>query len=230
MKTIRQFFPVCITSLSIQSCGPDCDADCAEIVEAPTDFLDNWYFPEGSWWVYKLEDSSKIIYDTVYMQRVNRYYETETSECTDLSYAPCISRYRTTVTHSNRDYYHGRPSIDTGWASLGREGFDADYNPSNDRWYFDHSGITISLYSYEVILLYPLNPLDVYSYDAHLCGLNNPFSFQGKDYTSFSVCRPLTPGDALHFEKMTFAQGIGRVFIRYDNGDEWELIDYYINE
>ena len=42
-------------------CNPDCDT----VVDAPKEFLDYWFFNTGSYWVYKLADTSATILDTV---------------------------------------------------------------------------------------------------------------------------------------------------------------------
>jgi hypothetical protein len=46
--------------VSFFSCKKKCDS----IDELPHEFLDYWYFNQGSWWVFQLKDSTNI-YDTV---------------------------------------------------------------------------------------------------------------------------------------------------------------------
>lgn len=230
MKTTFHILILLLIGLTLQNCGNDCDADCTEIKEAPKEFLEYWYFPEGSWWVYQLQDSTKIVFDTIVLRFSDRYFETEKQECTDLSYPPCISRYETLFTHSNLEYYPGKPDETESWFMLGHEDLYCQYNPQNRKWYLLQVAGNRKLHSYETFVLYPYDTLDTYAYGGKLCGLNESYNFQGESFKSFSVCKPIDPvGDRQIYHKMTFALGIGLVTITYDNEETWNLIDYDVN-
>jgi hypothetical protein len=47
--------------------------ECTNIVKAPQPFLDYYYFPNGSYWVYRLESDSAVVY-TVTIETKTPYY------------------------------------------------------------------------------------------------------------------------------------------------------------
>lgn len=86
-------FLIC-TGLLFQNC--DRTPECQKIYEPPQDFLDYWYFPEGSWWIYKLKDTVPAVYDTV---RVTGSEDFKTPSY-DQAHEPCIHYYWTWWEHS----------------------------------------------------------------------------------------------------------------------------------
>lgn len=224
MRTTLNIIIFLFIGLSLQNCGNDCDADCTEIKEAPKEFLDYWYFPKGSWWVYQLQDSTQKVFDTVTLAGMEENYSDVEIGCFDNNYEPCIKRYDAYFEHANKEYYS--PSTE----EFGGELFQCLYNSSNSKWYLLQVAVTRKLHSYETFVLYPFDTLDTYAYGGKICKLNQTFDFQGKEYLSFSVCLQEEPvGEAQMYSKMTFAQGIGLVSITYDNEETWNLIDYNVN-
>ena len=84
--------------VNIFSCKDRNESDC----HAPQEFLDYWFFPEGSWWVYTIND-------TIIDSLTNRNYITTDNEDSD----PCDKHYSSYFTHYTSDslqYYIGEHS------------------------------------------------------------------------------------------------------------------------
>ena len=224
MRTTIYLIILLLTGLSLQNCGNDCDADCTEIKEAPKEFLDYWYFPEGSWWIYQLQDSTKEVFDTIRLAGSAEYYSDVEIGCYDNNYEPCIRRYEAYFEHSSNFY------SDPVSSKLGGELYRCQFNSNNEKWYLAQHASTLKLHSYQTFVLYPFDTLDRYLYGGQICGLNEQFTFKGDTVNSFSICQPIDPvGERQMYHEMTYAQGIGLVSITYDNKETWDLIDYNIN-
>lgn len=121
--------------------------ECPQITRAPQAFLDYWYFPKGSFWVYRLRGSNPVVYDTM---RVTRADESHTTYYSDGDASePCIQNYQAYVTHSNMTYFPG-----TG--KLGAEAFASDPHFHGYDWVLSHFSDVKTLYSPEVGFGYPI--------------------------------------------------------------------------
>ena len=79
--------------------------ECPQITQAPQAFLDYWYFPEGSQWVYRLQGSIPTVYDTVRVAYARESHQTNRSPGDPL--AACVQAYQVSLTHSNHRYFPG---------------------------------------------------------------------------------------------------------------------------
>ncbi len=123
--------------------------ECPQLTRAPQAFLDYWYFPKGSFWVYRLKGASPAVYDTM---RVTQADENHTTYYSDGdAHQPCIQIYQAYVTHSNRAYFPGIP----GTGQLGAEIFASDPYFQGEHLVMHHTSIGL-YYSPEVGFGYPI--------------------------------------------------------------------------
>ena len=224
LQTLLLSLTLITAALHFQSCGPDCDAECPEIKAAPQEFLDYWFFPEGSWWVYQLVDEDTAIFDTIYTEGGDQWAHEETPECNG-GFAPCRTNYQISFIHSN-DLYFPNATQD------GFETYRCEYSPGDNSWYLFHITGTNKLHSFSTFLKSPLQLNEAYYEDTYLCTVDGSLTFDGKNHTSLSVCNEehAPPLNGLFLKKMSFAQGIGLYYMQYNNDETWELIDYHINQ
>lgn len=124
-------------SLTIFSCKEDPPVSCKSVLEAPKEYLDYWYFQEGSWWVYQLEGSNPAIYDTV----IVIYNKAEYPDPYDNSwglYRTCLMHYQITLQHSNKIYF---PSF-TGTGNGGSEVLLSQQDTPTNAWYIQWASQT----------------------------------------------------------------------------------------
>lgn len=123
--------------------------DCPQLTRAPQAFLDYWFFPKGSLWVYRLQGSTPAIYDTMRVARADEHHTTYYSDGDVIE--PCIQNYQAYLTHSNATYFPG-----TG--KLGAEAFSSDPHFHENEWVLSHFSDVRTLYSPEVGFGYPIRP------------------------------------------------------------------------
>jgi hypothetical protein len=212
--------------LLLLSCCKDDPEDsrpkCQTVTHAPQEFLDYWFFPRGSWWVYKLKGSSPAVFDTVTNTgRLEAFYA-EPDEDSGLA-APCEMFYVNDLLHSNRTYFAG-PSPD----QKGAEAITG-YRFGN-KWIISQSWIALGHGSEGYVFFYPFsigeelgpsenrvvdtNAVVTPTYTFH----NSVGMYGGNPDTSASPRR-----------KVYFTKGVGITYRRYFNGEVWELINYHIN-
>ena len=68
---------------------------CSSVISAPQEFLDYWFMPKGSWWVYRLKGSNPAVYDTV---RANLLHFAGFDPPAS-PFEPCIMRYEMGLGH-----------------------------------------------------------------------------------------------------------------------------------
>ena len=99
----RSYFCLFILLLIILGISCKKSNDCETVPEVPKDYLDYWFFPVGSFWVYQLEDSLTVI-DTLTVTYVDIYIP-EPHELVDDAgsdyFVACRKHHRITLKHSN---------------------------------------------------------------------------------------------------------------------------------
>ena len=133
------------------SMGLQCEKDeneaCTEIKQAPQEFLNCWYFPEGSWWEYQLKDSGGVYDKVTVIYQHEEYYEPNSADVNHFGVKPCVKYYQTTWQHSNEKYYPRFDSLPI------YENLFADHFQFGDTWRL-HSSVT-SIYRH---------PTDIFQY------------------------------------------------------------------
>ena len=213
-------------SMSFSSCKKDNIPDeCASVLEAPKEYLDYWYFPSGSWWVYKLKDSLPAVYDTVKVTLANSTYFTP-NEPDRGGARSCLRMYNARYEHSNATYFPG--GIKPGY-----EIYNSLQDGATSKWYIQQESYIFSLHSPDIFFVYPFlinetlpggakivdtnqvtTPLSTFNNIVHIIpDFGNTIDSTSRDYVK-------------HFY---YSSNIGLVKIIYTNNKTWELINYNIN-
>lgn len=81
-----------------------------DLVEAPPEFLQYWYFPKGSYWIYKLQDTVGV-YDTVRVTNDHkRYCKGDDPHNPDCDQGNCVWMYSNTWEHSDTTFFYSKPN------------------------------------------------------------------------------------------------------------------------
>jgi hypothetical protein len=219
MKTKKEIFGIFILvsmivtiTFTLKCCKPERDK-CEDTRYFEQEFLDYWYFPEGSWWVYKRIDTSADVYDTAVVTQVRNPEIIEDKVFVDYCYEYlCVA-----VTHS----YEGL-SLNSNDKVL--VSFCSDY-PSHkvqmNSYYSDY-------FSYANILHYPF---DMYKVPSEFYSFKENISLYTSNDTFYDVIK-IT--DKTVYKKDTttnhvwLKKDVG--FVKYHHFDDsvWELVDYEI--
>ncbi|HEX8329555.1 MAG TPA: hypothetical protein VF629_18605 [Hymenobacter sp.] len=127
-------------------------AECPQLTRAAQAFLDYWYFPEGSSWVYQLKGSRPAVYDTMRVIGASESHLTDPSGGDPRT--PCVQSYSAAITHSNRTYFPGPRSSDP--RRLGTEYLASSPLFHGEDWVMEHSLDVQTLYPPEVGFAYPV--------------------------------------------------------------------------
>lgn len=123
-------------------------AECPQFTRAPQAFLDYWYFPEGSSWIYRLREANPVpVYDTLRVSFAREQHITESVDSDNR--APCVQGYLVSLTHSNRTYF-------PGGNRLGTEFLASDPLFYGEDWVMNQLSSVGTLYSPEVGFGYPI--------------------------------------------------------------------------
>ncbi len=122
-------------------------AECPRLTRAPQAFLDYWYFPEGSTWVYQLRGASPAVYDTMRVSSARESHSTRYSDGDNR--VPCVQGYQVSITHSNRTYFPGANQPGTEYLA-------SDPIFHGEDWVMNQLSSVGTLYSPEVGFGYPI--------------------------------------------------------------------------
>lgn len=213
---------VLLASGSFSGCRDRCA--CETMEEAPQAFLDYWYFPTGSWWVYALKDSAGV-YDTV---RVIEQSANDNDYCTAKGTfePPCIKMYGTKLIHSNKIYFknNNSNSIDLIGSSY-----------IQNKWNISKISEITNLYGNEIYFQYPFeinSPFLSKSIPVSLDTLilNSSEIILAVHINLFMSSSADSINDRGWMKEVWFAPGIGMVKTRYTFNQVWELVDYHIEK
>jgi|GEM_PF-6614802 len=224
MKILKFLTLGCIVSLLFMNMDCNKNDECEVITQAPQEFLDYWFFPVGSWWVYRNKDGefdtvTCILKDSIYYKPNDNY-----------GLFPCIYYYNCTFKHTNQEYYpsdyhyiysrYNNPTYQNGKWLLVAEG--------GNGYYFLNF-----FFRYQPKLMDTVNYYTV-SNKVRLTQITdtNVININGKTFYSTVGISNFHEGDKpdLLYENIWITKEIGIVKISYYNGNYWELIDYKINK
>jgi len=225
MKKIRYLIFLPIASLMFLNMDCNKNDECEVITQAPQEFLDYWFFPVGSWWVYKNQDGE---FDTVTCTiRESNFYTPDDAN----GLIPCLYYYICYYKHSNKHYFP-----DTGM-----------YNTHKIQGVSSNNGIYWNLlasnsnnyYYFEYFFKYPFNIRDTIDYlkigsDKYLSIIEGNDSFTINNNKIYDVVRIFHFNDKLEAKDyrkyIWIGINIGIIKVQYSFGDFWELLDYKINK
>jgi len=105
MKTHYLPLAVALLLFSVLGACKKEPSECVQLSRAPQAFLDYWYFPEGSTWVYRLKSSTPAVYDTLRVSFAREQHSTAYSDGDNR--VPCVQSYQVSMPHSNRTFFPG---------------------------------------------------------------------------------------------------------------------------
>lgn len=197
--------------------GPKCQA----VKKAPEEFLDYWFFPKDSWWVYKLKGSSPAVYDTVTTAGIPKadYFEPYEQIPPYFYSGPCEMYYQYMLLHSNSTYFPRRDRSE-GREILSSESF-------GDRWVVNQIWDTKGLATEDFLFTYPLQVgvkpgcCEYWAADTHAVVtptyvFPKSVTFVAPDSTEYRSVR------------VSFSKEAGISYRRLYNGQEWELVNYRV--
>jgi hypothetical protein len=195
----------------------------SELVEAPPEFLKYWYFPKGSYWIYKLQDTTGV-YDTVRVVK-NEITHFEPYDHV-MDQVPCSNRYNTYWQHSNEVYFNPYPYEDA------MHSFESYYIEPN---YWSMSMISrMNLHGFAHMFAVPYEEGKDMNQSSHLENIltlnttNTPFPNTLHIIPTSKVFDKAdsTIGDYPKHIYLSPDVGISR--IEYTHNRKWELVDYFI--
>ncbi|MEA3496382.1 MAG: hypothetical protein U9R42_10145 [Bacteroidota bacterium] len=171
------------------------------------EFLDYWYFPEGSWWVYQRTDTNAIIFDTAVVTK-------EINKITCLPhFSPyCIHDILLHISHSN---IHFKTSSDDPKALL------TAFYPPNELT-CDGNGTLYFWYGN-----FFKTPFDLY-YQGSVFEISDSLTIT----TPYGVLENVISIQIFIevIENVWLKKRLGFVKFQHYDGSIWELVDYFINK
>lgn len=202
--------------------------ECDQVEKAPQDFLDYWFFPEGSYWVYRQRGSVPAVLDTIRTLAA----ETRVFKPGQATYGlpTCVTLYETHFSHSNRTYFRGYSSLQN---FAGAEHiFSLN---SGTEWGAQQNNEAGNIYSTGLILVHPLPPpgmmlsrvgptlLDTVPVTVPAGRFPHSLHFG----TGFTDSTSVVGGNFLR--RFHLARGVGYTSKVYTRIGTWELVAYKIN-
>jgi hypothetical protein len=176
------------------------------------EFLDYWFFPKGSWWVYQRTDTNAIIYDTAIVVYEENYFQGSTYYTNTREQKTGIR-----IEHSNDYFKYPNSQIDSKAGQLliaaGEKNTLKSLNTKTP--YFD----------YLYLLFYPFDRYDEYKSFINInlsVLLNLPY---GKVEDAIMISIHLSQINHVWMKK-----DIGIVKYHHFDDTVWELKDYFINK
>ena len=217
-------FPLLL--LLIVSCDKKTpDPGCKTVNESPQAFLDYFYFPEGSWWVYKLKGSNPAEYDTLKLTYRNKtYHQPAEAHGTE----PCAYVYSTYLMHSNQTYFFG-----TGGNLRGGEELFAKSSAIN-KWYIEWSTHAGPIPSPGALFFYPYKVGEQLTSKGAIIAKEDTLitPLQAFPNTVTILAPGYSPTDSMsedYLRRIYFSPKVGVVRADYSQNQIWELVNYHIN-
>jgi len=197
---------------------------CAQVVQPPPAFLAYWFFPKGSYWVYRQRGSMPAVLDTVRVEStLTRIFQPG-----DVTYGlpTCTEVHEAHFSHSNRQFFRGYSALDN---YAGMEHLFCQGNGTT--WAIQQSNEAGNIYSTGLVLAYPFSApstalattgptlLDTSAVSVPAGYFRRSFQFA----TSF---RDSTASNFLR--RYQLSSGVGYTRKIYSQIGTWELISYQI--
>lgn len=202
----------------VMSCAGlfSCDDKCKDIAYLPPGFLNYWFFNQGSFWVYQLNDSTTTVFDTVRVVGAKKEVEPPSREP---ERPICVEWALLTLEHSCTTFYNTSPTYP----------FTRIYSfyDSGAKRFFCISDFS-KLSSGEQGYLY-------YSAD----GNNYVYSDVPSQWQLIENITLITPvgtfENVLHYKlfnqmDLFIAPGVGIIKIITSNNQVWELVQYNVSQ
>ena len=199
--------------------------ECEQVIQAPQEFLDYWFFPEGSWWVYQNQNGE---IDTAICTRSDSFFY----QLNDHHGVPpyCKWIYQSLLKHSNDTYFRKKHQEDI------QELYSVN---SLDNKCF----LIVTSYSwylpYGALLVYPFKISDTIDYKKFSWGkqfnyISDTSSIEVNKIVFNHVIHVIKYREGvlpeIFLNEIWFSKYIGIVKMSFANGNYWELIDYKINK
>ncbi len=219
------------TFLLLSACKDDDDNSngrpkCQTVTHAPQEFLDYWFFPQGSWWVYKLKGSEPAVYDTVRNTGRHRAFFAQPYEEAGLA-KHCEMFYVHDLVHYNKDYFKGYNEASNFLGGEGLRGWRM-----GDKWVIDQTW-DANLPNENIFFFYPFSIGEMHMADNNWVSDTNAVVTPNYTFHNsvgfFSGYGGNPDTSASPQRKIYFTKGVGITWRRYYNNQVWELVDYYIN-
>lgn len=219
-KSIAIVFILLYFAFQLPSCGNYFSDECDNILEAPQEFLDYWYFPDGSWWVYQINDT---IIDTVTISTSIKHFDKD--DLTDIN-GSCVYIYNASFRHSNQLLFPGNSNT---------HDFYSVY--LNNHWLL--GSYPRYYWNFDFFFIYPLTVGQTISYQqigvdtTHtLIKDKNSIEILGEKYDSIIHVYYFDTKNVENRIKKNIwiAKNIGIVKVNYYNDERIELLDYFINK
>ena len=202
---------------------PAAPAQCGQVSKAPAAFLANWYFPQGSYWVYQKRGSQPVEVDTV--TAIYAQVRVFQPGATTYGLPTCTELYDYTCWHSNRRAFPGY-SPNNGFRGL--ESFETQ--EESGQWFVSQT----SDYMYDLGFLwsYPQRPVGQPIANTGPTLLDTipvivpAGTFSRSVHLRSNATRDSARGAFLRSYHLT--RGIGYTRKVYANLGTWELRSYYI--
>ena len=225
MKNLRQFtlpliFLGLIAIYNQSCCRGDCDDEPIDTNELAIDtvfnndtFLSYWYFPEGSWWVYKRTDTTADIYDTATVTRTYRAFKPR-SRAVEKLYENLIMD----ISHSSKYVQRPIQSSTKHINSLSTNGVNVLAMIGGGTYFLSD--------------IYLKWPIELGSVNGGLTTILDTNSINLEYLNKTLSIVHLSPGytHETYESHIWLCNNIGFVKYRLYNNTEWELFDYYINK
>lgn len=190
--------------LSILMLSLSCKKKCETINEAPEDFLNYWFFPNNSWWVYQRMDTTAVIYDTAFATKYEERLVGDTK---------CMWHYRIQRYHTYADEFDQ-------WIS------DGTYGSKR----FLKIVLTKNATTFNFDIIYPFelgdDPIGIIDYTiSEISILNTPAgNFESILHLDINIDRKSIKTD------LFLAPEVGVIKTIEPDSSVWELVDYHIEE
>ena len=199
--------------------------ECPQVAEAPREFLNYWFFPEGSYWVYRQRGSAPAVYDTV-RAGAPQIRVFKPGQAT-YGLPTCVTLYEANFSHSNRTFFRGYSSLQNFM------GFENMRSLNNSlAWGVQQSNEAGNVYSTGLVLTHPLPPLrGMLSATGptllDTTAVTVPAGHFRRSLHFATLLFDSTSGSFLHHYYL--ARGVGYTRKVYTRLGTWELVAYKIN-
>ncbi len=206
------YFLIIVSLFCLSSnCKEDKFKKCKDVLNAPQEYLDYWFFKEGTWWVYQLKDTTGI-YDTVRVVYYDAYYEEY-----DDGNIPCKMFYN--ITYENT-FYEGK----LYWYS------SSLINPN--KWLINESSAsTMFIFSLgEQVFFYPFSVGEIFLFDTNRTIADTNFLVTPVDtfYNTVHIIREIPIDTPIFINEYYITKNIGITKYIFTNNKTWELINFNI--
>jgi hypothetical protein len=216
---------VAVVGLLAGACRKETPAAvCAQVATAPAAFLQHWYFPVGSYWVYHRLGSQPLQVDTLtVVSAEQRVFQPGAST---YGAPTCTNLYELVMWHSNRQVFRGYSSLDDF------RGQERLYSQEENGHWFVSQVSESNLSPLGFLWSYPQRPVGAAIANGGPILLDTlpvhvpAGAFPRSAHLRIAYFRDSSRVDYLYDYHLT--QGIGYTRLRYANLGTWQLASFHI--